>query len=110
MARYIFSCIFPFSLDKSRALIKEITTACQLEIEFQTDDYLMAKETIKKIAFDKLVKVDIILNNNTSKKNETNVEFIIKNEELAFNNKNRAMEKFKQLKQIITANYKLDIM
>jgi hypothetical protein len=108
MARYSCSYGFPVSLQEIYSVMTEILEACQLTIDFQAKDYIMAKENSQDRPFISLVNVDIIIDLATAQENNTVVNIVIKNEELALSKNNHALEKLKEMKQIITENYQAE--
>lgn len=110
MARYTCSYKFPVSTEKIYSVIAEIFNSCQLQIEFQSNDYIMAKEIKNKIHYSHLVKVDVMINLFSVNKEETTLNLIIQNEELAVSKNNHARDKLDQLQKIIINNYKADLL
>jgi hypothetical protein len=110
MARYTISYRFPISGEQIYPLLTELMESCQLQIEFEGNDYLMAKENHDEVPFAKLVNVDMIINLNAATQEQITVDFVVRNEELALHKDNHAFQKFEQIKQVIAKNYQADLL
>ena len=110
MARYSVSYRFPVSAAQIYALITQIMEECQLQVEFQGNDYMMAKEKPGELAFPKLVNVDIMVNLTYATPEQVPVDLVVRNEELALKNDNHAWKKFEQVKQLIAEKYPADLL
>ena len=83
---------------------------CQLKMEFQGNDYMMALEKPGELAFAKLVNVDIMVNLTYASSEQITVDLVVRNEELALKNNNHARQKFEQIQQVIAEKYQADLL
>lgn len=110
MARYTCSYKFPVSTQQIYSIMTEIFDSCQLQIEFQSNDYIMAKEIKNKIYYSHLVKVDVMINLFNINQNSTTINLIVQNEELALNKDNHAREKLEEIQQTIAQKYQGELL
>lgn len=110
MARYTCSYRLPVSVKQIHSVMTEILESCQIQVEFQNNDYIMGKETEKDIPFSKLVTIDIVISLTTSTEIQTIIDLVVKNEELALSKNNRALEKLAQIKKVISENYQGELL
>ena len=83
---------------------------CELKVEFQGNDYMMAQEKPGELAFSKLVNVDIMVNLTYATPEQITVDLVVRNEELALKNNNHAWQKFEQIQQVIAEQYQADLL
>jgi hypothetical protein len=100
----------PVSIQEIYSVLAEILESCQLQVDFQANDYLMAKEKDQDVSFLKLVHVDIIIDLATGNEKNTTVNIVVKNEELAVNKNNHAFAKMEQIKQVISDKYEAELL
>ncbi len=105
MARYSCSYWVNASVEELPDLLAQILRSCELELIHQTIDYMMAREIPGKIAFAKLVTVDIFLDPAKAKNHEIPLTWIVKNDELPLQLDNHCWQRFEQLQQAI-ANHR----
>lgn len=110
MARYNCSYRFPISVTQIYSLVSEILESCQFKIDFESKDYIMAKEIVEDLPFLKIVKIDILVNLASSNDQETIIDIVAKNEELAVSQNNHALEKLAQIKAVIAENYQGELL
>ncbi|MDJ0658441.1 MAG: hypothetical protein QNJ42_03015 [Crocosphaera sp.] len=97
MARYTSSFVANATLEEVPTLLSKVLESCDFEVVYQATDYLMAKETPGKVAFSKLVSVEVLIESTIAKKNEIPVTFVVKNDELPLNPNNHCQQRFEQL-------------
>jgi hypothetical protein len=109
MARYtgLFKVAIPVnSLQKALSATLE---TCNFEIIYQAGDYLMAREKPGKVAFHKLVTVEVLVDKTKSAEREFQMNMVIKNEELPLQVDNHCRQVFNNVSQAIvdTKDWKL---
>jgi hypothetical protein len=62
------------------------------------------------LSFSQLVNVDIIIDLASANENNTTVNIVVKNEELAFKKGNHALAKMEEIKQVIADNYEGELL
>ena len=104
MARY--TCLFTVaaSVGSVQQQLSEILESCNFDIIYETGDYLMARETPGRVAFSKLVTVEVLVDKTTAKEPEIRMSFVIKNEELPLQVDNHCRQMFNLVSQAITEN------
>ena len=110
MARYTCSYRFPVSLTQIYSVIAEILESCQLKADFESRDYIMAKEIVQDVPFFKIVKIDILINLASSDESQTTIDIVVKNEELALSQTNQALTKLAAIKKVIAENYQAELL
>jgi hypothetical protein len=101
MARYTCSFIISITLDYLQPLLVELLQDCDLEIQYYTGDYIMAREIPGSISFSKLVSVEVLIDKSTATETETRMSIVIKNEELPLQLDNHCRQMFEFVKQAI---------
>ncbi|KAB8316352.1 MULTISPECIES: hypothetical protein [Nostocales] len=101
MARYTCSFILSVPLDQLQPLLVELLQDCNLDVQYYTADYIMAREIPGHISFLKLVTVEALIDKSTATETETRMSIVIKNEELALQRDNHCRQMFEYVKQAI---------
>jgi hypothetical protein len=83
-------------------LLSEILESCNFNIIYQAGDYLMAREMPGKVAFHKLVTVEVLVDKKTSGDSSVHMNVVIKNEELPLQVDNHCHQVFNQVSQAIS--------
>jgi hypothetical protein len=83
------------------ASLKDILEACDLTLTYETGGYVMAKEKPGKVAFPKLVELEILFDRNKKHQGKMQVDFVAKNEELPLQIENHCSAIFSQLQQAL---------
>jgi hypothetical protein len=104
MARYTCSFTVAVPSDRLRQLLVEFLQACNLEITYDTADYMMAREIPGQVSFTKLVTVEVLIDRTTATETETRMNLVIKNEELPLQLDNHCHQMFELLHQGILEN------
>jgi hypothetical protein len=104
MARYTCSFIIAVPLDRLHPLLIEVLESCNLDIIYNTADYLMAREVPGKVAFAKLVTVEALIDKTTATDQEVRMNLVIKNEELPLQVINHCQQMFDIVHQAIIEN------
>jgi hypothetical protein len=101
MARYTCSFIVSVPVNHLQPLLVELLQDCELDIQYYTPDYIMAREIPGSISFSKLVKVEVLVDKSTATEAETRMSIVIKNEELPLQLDNHCRQMFEFIKQAI---------
>ncbi|MEA5616450.1 hypothetical protein VB711_01145 [Cronbergia sp. UHCC 0137] len=104
MARYTCSFIVSVSIEHLQGLIIELLEDCQLDVQYYTSDYIMAREIPGHVTFSKLVAVEVLIDKSTATETETRISIVIKNEELPLQLHNHCQQVFEFVKQAIEQN------
>ncbi len=104
MARYTCSCIIAVPIERLRHLLTQVLEACSMDIIYDTEDYMMAREIPGGVSFPKLVTVEVLIDKTTATDSEIRMKFVIKNEELPLHNNNHCYQMFEIVKQAIMEN------
>ena len=82
MARYTSSFILSRSIDDLPPLLINLLQDCELDVQYYTTDYIMAREIPGNVSFAKLVTVEVLLDKSSASATETRMSILVKNEEL----------------------------
>jgi hypothetical protein len=104
MARYTCSFIVSVSLDHLQESLIELLQSCNFDIIYDTGDYIMAREIPGRIAFAKLVTVEVLIDKSTATAQEVRMNFVIKNEELPLHLDNHCRQMFELVQEAVAEN------
>jgi hypothetical protein len=104
MARYTCSFIVSVPSEHLQLLLVELLQDCQLDIQYQMGDYIIAREFPGNVSFSKLVTVEILIDKSKSTETETRMSIVIKNEELPLHLDNYCRQMFELIKQAIESS------
>ncbi len=104
MARYTCSFTVAVSLDHLQPSLVELLQSCNFDIIYDTGDYVMAREIPGRIAFAKLVTVEVLIDKSTATSQEVRMNFVIKNEELPLQVDNHCRQMFDMVQEAVAAN------
>lgn len=104
MARYTCSFTVAVPIEHLRQVLMEVLQACNLDIIYDSGDYLMAREVPGQVSFAKLVTVEVLIDKTTATNTETRMNFVIKNEELPLQVDNHCHQIFELVSQAIADN------
>lgn len=85
-------------------LLNDTLKSCNLDVIYATEDYMMAREIPGKVAFPKLVTVEVLIDKTTATERETRMNFVIKNEELPLQLENHCRKMFDLVSQAMSEN------
>lgn len=110
MARYV--CSYKISAPPSEIQnhLRTILQQCDFEVIYNTNDYLMARETPGKITFSKLVTVEALINSTTATEAGVQTSLVIKNEELPLKTDNHCHQLFELMRAAIAKNYQWEMI
>ncbi|MBC1236611.1 hypothetical protein VF14_07195 [Nostoc linckia z18] len=101
MGRYTCSFLVSVPSDHLQPLLVELLQDCQLDVQYQTSDYIIAREFPGSVPFSKLVTVEVLIDKSKSTETETRMSIVIKNEELPLQVDNYCRQMFEFIKQAI---------
>ncbi|MBW4556560.1 MAG: hypothetical protein KME59_11570 [Trichormus sp. ATA11-4-KO1] len=101
MARYTCSFTLAVPIGHLQPLLVELLQDCDLEIQYYTADYIMAREIPGNVSFSKLVKVEALIERSSATETETRMSIVMKNEELPLQLDNHCRQMFEFIKQTI---------
>ncbi len=104
MARYTCSFTVAVSLDHLQPSLVELLQSCNFDIIYDTGDYVMAREIPGRIAFAKLVTVEVLIDKSTATSQEVRMNFVIKNEELPLQVDNHCRQMFDMVQEAVAQN------
>jgi hypothetical protein len=104
MARYTCSFIIAVHIDDLQPLVLDLLQNCDLEIQYYTPDYVMAREIPGNVSVPQLVKVEVLIDKSTATETESRMSIVIKNEELPLRVNNRCRQMFDFIRQEIEGN------
>lgn len=104
MARYTCSFTVAVSLDHLQESLIDVLQSCNFDIIYDTGDYLMAREIPGRVAFAKLVTVEVLIDKSTATAEEVRMNFVIKNEELPLQVENHCRQMFDMVQEAVIDN------
>jgi len=104
MARYTCSFLVAVPVARLRQSIVEVLQACNLDLIYDTSDYLMARENPGQVSFAKLVTVEVLIDRTTATDAEARINLVIKNEELPLQVDNHCHKMFVLISQAFIDN------
>ncbi|WP_427158721.1 hypothetical protein ACQFX9_22820 [Aliinostoc sp. HNIBRCY26] len=101
MARYTCSFILAINLDNLQPLMLDLLQNCDLEIQYYSSDYILAREIPGNVSVSQLVKAEVLIDKSTATETETRMTIVVKNEELPLRLENHCRKVFDFLKKEI---------
>lgn len=101
MARYTCSFILSIPIEHLQPLLVDLLQDCELDVQYYTADYIMAREFPGSVSFSRLVKVEVLIDKSTATETETRLSIVVKNEELPLQLDNHCRQTFEFVKQAI---------
>lgn len=101
MARYTRSLSVALSLSNCLTQLKAVLESCDLEALFSKEDCIIAREKPGKVPFAKLVTIEVLVDSTRATSNVTNMDVVVKNEELPLQSNNHCFQIFDQFSQTI---------
>jgi hypothetical protein len=101
MARYTHDLTVDLPLANLYDQITDVLKSCSLEILYLKEDYLMAREAPGKVPYSKLVTVEVLVDNTRATQEKTNLNVVVKNEELPLQADNHCFQVYDRLNQAI---------
>jgi hypothetical protein len=106
MARHTCSFIVSVAIDDLQPLLIELLQDCELDTQYHTADYIMAREIPGKTAFSKLATVEVLIDKSTATQTESRLSIVVKNEELQSKPDSHCLQMFEFVKQAIEHSHR----
>lgn len=104
MARYTGLFVVAVPLEHLRQLLIELLESCNLDIIYDTGDYMMAREVPGEVSFAKLVNVEVLIDKSHAAEETVRMNIVMKNEELPLHFDNHCRQMFDLVQQAIAEN------
>ncbi len=104
MARYTCLLTVAAPIKSLPKLLGATLESCNLDIIYDTGDYMMAREVPGKISFAKLVTVEVLIDKTTASDDSIRMNFVVKNEELPLQVDNHCKKMFDLVNQAVAEN------
>ncbi len=110
MARY--TCLFTVALPNNhlRQSLIEILKSLNIEVQYNTADYLMGREQPGNVPFAKLVTVEVLIDHTTATETEIKMTLVAKNEELPLQVNNHCHKLFQKVSEKIEQSATLKLI
>jgi hypothetical protein len=102
MARYTCRFSIPEDLSKIRKYLCDLMKACNMEIIYEIEDYIMGRENPGSVTFAKLVTTEILIDVTLATADSVGIKVVVKNEELPLKVNNHCQQIFQEIQQAIT--------
>jgi len=104
MARYTSLFTVGASLENLRQQLPDLLRSCELDIIYDSGDYLVAREIPGRVSYAKLVTVEVLIDRFPTSDNEVRMNFVVKNEELPLKVDNHCRQMFTKVNRAIAEN------
>jgi hypothetical protein len=104
MARYTHDLTVAVPLSHLYEQVTDVLKACNLEILYFKDDYVIARETPGNVPFSRLVTVEVLVDSTRATQEKTSLNVVVKNEELPLQADNHCYQVYQKLNQAISDN------
>ncbi|MEM9924028.1 MAG: hypothetical protein AAF915_09800 [Cyanobacteria bacterium P01_D01_bin.50] len=101
MARYTCSYIVALPIENLQPLLVQLLQECNLDVQYYTPDYILAREIPGSVSFSKFVTIEVLIDKSTATETETKIELVFKNEELPLQVDNHCRQVFESIKQVV---------
>jgi len=110
MARYTCSFIVSVEIEHLQPLLIELLQDCELDVQYYTTDYIMARETPGNVSFPKLVTAEVLIDKSTATETEIRLSIVVKNEELPLQLNNHCRQMYEVVKQAVELSKKWQLI
>jgi hypothetical protein len=104
MARYTHDLTVAVPFSHLYEQVKAVLMACDLEILYFKEDYMIAREAPGNVPFSKLVTVEVLVDSTRATEETTNLNIVVKNEELPLQAENHCFQIYQKINKAITEN------
>lgn len=101
MARYTCAFILSVNIDNLQALLIDVLNDLELDVQYYTSDYIMAREIPGNASFSELVTVEVMIDTSTAAETESRINLVAKNEEPPLILENHCRKIFEYVKRAI---------
>ncbi|MEO1294482.1 MAG: hypothetical protein AAFW75_01525 [Cyanobacteria bacterium J06636_16] len=91
------------SLTQIRQTLADTLASCDLNLIYENEEYLVAKEKPGGVKLDQLATVEVLINPPTAGETSARVDLVVKNEELPLNRDNHCQKVFELVHQAIAS-------
>jgi hypothetical protein len=101
MARYTNFLTVPSSVPSLRASIASTLKSCGLNMIYEQEDYLVAKEKPGDVTFSQLATIEVMITPPSSSIAEAKINLVVRNEELPLHRDNHCQRVFEEVNQAL---------
>jgi hypothetical protein len=101
MARYINLFHASNSVLTLRQTISKVLESCDLDLVYETPDYLIAQEKPGQVSHSRLTKVEFLISPPATEQARTRIDLVVKNEELPLKVNNHCQQIFELVNRAI---------
>lgn len=101
MARYTCAYLVKLPVARLKPALEVLFQKCDLDLMYETTEYIMAREKTGQVPFAKLVNVEVLIDKTKATAQEVRVDLVIKNEELPLQIDNHCHQLFVCLQKTI---------
>ena len=105
MSRYVCHFLVKFSSQNIRSVVSKLLETCRLELVYELDDYLKAREIPGQVSFSRLVTAEVLIDVTTATREAVKLSVVVKNEELPLNSNNHCRQIFDTLRLAIAHHH-----
>ncbi len=98
MSRYVCHFSAQHSPQTVRAPLRQLMESCRMEMIYEIEDYMMAREIPGQVSFSKLVTAEVLIDITNATDEAVTLSFVVKNEELPLNSNNHCRQMFDLLR------------
>jgi hypothetical protein len=103
MARYPALFSLGIKIGELHASLQKVLEGCNLNMIYDTPEYVMAREVPGKVPFPKLVTVEVLIDRTTATPDAVQLKLVVKNEELPLQSGNHCAQMFDRINKAINA-------
>jgi hypothetical protein len=104
MARYTHDLTVAVPLSQFYEQVKEVLKACNFEVLYFKEDFVVAREVPGNVPFSRLVTVEVFVDSTRATPDITHFSVVVKNEELPLQVNNHCYQMYEKLNHAITEN------
>jgi hypothetical protein len=105
MARYTCRFSIPADHGKIRKPLCDLMKACNMEIIYEIEDYIMGREIPGGVPFAKLVTTEILIDITIATANSVGIKLVVKNEELPLKVNNHCQQVFQEVQDEVVKRH-----
>ncbi len=103
MARYPALFSLGIKIGELHASLQKVLESCNLNMIYDTPEYVMAREVPGKVPFPKLVTVEVLIDRTKATPDSVQLKLVVKNEELPLQSGNHCAQMFEVINAAINA-------
>lgn len=101
MARYPALFSLGIKIGELHASLQKVLESCNLNMIYDTPEYVMAREVPGNVPFPKLVTVEVLIDRTTATPDSVQLKLVVKNEELPLQSGNHCAQMFEVINEAI---------